>query len=393
MGLSSDQRWANFRRQMPVTAKWAYFDHAAVSPLPAPARDAIAKWLAEAAEDGGPAWGRWDRRLQDVRARAAGVVGATSEEIALVRSTSEGVSLVAEGYPWREGDNVVIPADEFPTNQYPWLNLASRKVETRRVPTENGRLDLNKLEAVCDKRTRIVALSWVGFLSGWRTDLRAAAEMAHRRGALLFVDAIQGLGAFPLDVRETQIDFFSADGHKWMLGPEGAGFFYIRREHLAKLRPIGIGWNSVVQQSNYTHIELQLKDTATRYEGGSPNCVGFIGLGASLDLLADTGIAAIGNRLLEITNLCCQRLESIGAKIVNPRENADHCSGIVTFELPGCDSLALRKHCYSRHVALAQRAGRLRISPHAYINDEDIERLVAVLEEGQKICPKPADKR
>ncbi len=386
MGLSAADRWTRFRGQMPVTAKWAYFDHAAVAPLTAGANEAIRKWLQEATEEGGPAWGRWDRRMQEVRATAAKMVWATPEEIALVRSTTEGVSLVAEGYPWREGDNVVIPTDEFPTNQYPWLNLGTRGVETRRVPTENGRLDLNRLEAACDERTRIVALSWVGFLSGWRTDLRAAAEMAHRRGALLMVDAIQGMGVFPLDVRDTQIDFFSADGHKWMLGPEGAGFFYIRREHLAKLRPIGVGWNSVVHQSDYTHIELQLKDTATRYEGGAPNCVGFIGLGASVDLLMETGIDAIGKRLWEITQLCCRRLEGIGAKIVSPRDAEANCSGIVTFEFPGSDSLALRKFAYTRHVALAHRAGRLRISPHAYLDDGDIDRLIGALDEGQKIC-------
>src|SRR5262249_54957334 len=152
-------------------------------------------------------------------------------------------------FPWKEGDNVVIPTDEFPTNQYPWMNLASRGVECRRVPMIDGRIDLNRLESACDDRTRIVSLSWVGFLSGWRADLAAAAAIAHSRGALLFADVIQGMGAFPLDVRATDIDFFAADGHKWMLGPEGAGFAYIRREHLTKLRPFGLSWNSVVHRS------------------------------------------------------------------------------------------------------------------------------------------------
>lgn len=388
MQLSTDHRWQDFRRQMPVTQKWAYFDHAAVAPITRAAREAIARWSAEAAEEGGPTWGRWDRRLQEVRAKAAAIVSATPEEIALVRSTTEGVTLVAEGYPWQAGDNVVIPTDEFPTNQYPWLNLASRGVETRRVPTVDGQLDLNRLEAACDQRTRIVALSWVGFLSGWRTDLKAAAELAHRRGALLFVDAIQGMGAFPLDVKQLQIDF-AADGHKWMLGPEGAGLFYIRREHLDRLRPIGVGWNSVVDQSNYTHIDLKLKNTAARYEGGAPNCVGFIGLGASLDLLAESGMAAIGERILEITNVCCERLKAIGAIITSPREKPENSSGIVTFEMPGCDSLALRKFGYSRHVAMAQRASKLRISPHCYTNDDDIDRLISALEEGRKVCAGP----
>ena len=386
MHLSTDQRWEEFRRQMPSTARWANFDHAAVAPLSAPARDAIAQWLTECTEEGGSAWPHWERRLKDARKKAAAMVGASEDEIGLVRSTTEGVTIAAEGFPWKQGDNVVLPDDEFPSNQYPWLNLQSRGVEVRRVPVDGGRLDLNRLEAACDARTRIVSLSWVGFLSGWRTDLNAAAEMAHRRGALLFVDSIQAMGAFPLDVRTTPIDFFAADGHKWMLGPEGAGLVYIRREHLAKLRPFNVGWNSVAHNLGFNHIEFKLKESAERYEGGSPNSVGFAGLGASLDLLMKVGIEAIGQRLIEITNVCCRRLQEIGAVIASVRDKPEHCSGIVSFEFPGHDSMALKRHLLTEHVATSQRAGKLRISPHAYVNDEDIQRLVDALSEGKQVC-------
>jgi cysteine desulfurase / selenocysteine lyase len=386
MTLSNDPRWLEFRRRMPIAGHWAFFDHAAVSPLPGPARDAIAAWLAEAAEQGGTAWGHWDRQVVKLRSSAAQLLGATTDEIALVRSTTDGVTLVAEGFPWQVGDNLVVPADEFPTNQYPWMNLASRGVETRRVPTEHGQLDLNRLESACDSRTRIVALSWVGFLSGWRTDLKAATEIAHRRGALLFVDAIQGLGAFPLDVRRTGIDFLAAGGQKWMLAPEGTGLFYVRRELLPKLRPLGIGAHSVTQGNDYTRIELSIKPTAARYEGGGPNMVGLIALGASLDLLIATGLPEIGQRILEIADDCCRRIEELGAKIITQRSDPDHNSGIVTFELPDCDPLAVRKYGYTRKVALAQRAGKLRISPHAYMNDEDIDRLIETLREAKQLC-------
>src|SRR5262249_14458667 len=159
-------------------------------------------------------------------------------------------------------------------------------------------------------------------------------------GALLFVDAIQAFGAFPLDVEQTGIDFLAAGGQKWMLGLEGTGVFYIRRQHLPLLRPVGIGSHSVVHDNDYTRIELRLKDTAARYEGGGPNSAGFIGLGASLDLLASVGIAEIGRRILEITDVCRQRLEAIGAEITSPWGAAEDRSGILTFELSGCDSLA-----------------------------------------------------
>src|SRR4051812_21644673 len=179
MALTNDPRWSAFRDQMPVARRWAYFDHAAVAPLTAAARDGISQWVQEAADVGTVAWPWWHARMNQVRESAATLVGASPTEIALTRSTTEGIGLVAEGYPWKPGDNVVIPDNEFPSNQYPWLNLWSRGVETRRISPDNGRLDLNRLESACDARTRIIALSWVGFLSGWRTDLKAAAEIAH----------------------------------------------------------------------------------------------------------------------------------------------------------------------------------------------------------------------
>jgi cysteine desulfurase / selenocysteine lyase len=386
MTLSSDPLWQNFRNQMPIAGHWAYFDHAAVSPMPAPARDAILQWLSEAVEQGGTAWGHWDRRAQNVRSHAAQLLNADVDEIALLVSTTAGVTVVAEGFPWRSGDNVVLPAEEFPANQYPWMNLADRGVEARRVPMDDGRLDLNRLETACDSRTRMVALSWVGYLSGFRTDLAAAAEMAHRRGALLFVDGIQAFGGFPLDVRKTNVDFFAAGGQKWMLGPEGTGLFYIRREHLPLLRPVGVGAHSVQQGNDYTHIKLSLKPTAARYEGGGANLAGIIALGASLGLLSGIGLEKVSQRILEITDLCCRRLEEIGAIMFSPRENADHKSGIVTFVLPGCDSLAIRKHGYTRKVAFAQRAGKLRISPHAYTSEQDIDLLMETLREANQLC-------
>jgi cysteine desulfurase / selenocysteine lyase len=313
-----------------------------------------------------------------LRGLGAQVLGGDRGEIAVIRNTTEGVSLVAEGFPWQEGDNVVVPAGEFPTNLYPWLNLASRGVETRVVPSENERLDLDRLDDACDDRTRIVAASWVGYATGWRNDPAALAEIVHRHGALLFLDAIQGLGVFPLDVGRTPVDFLAADGHKWLLGPEGAGLFYIRREHLDRLRPLGVGWNSVQHAGDFTKTEFALKQNASRYEGGSYNMGGIAALASSLELLLSFGIEQVAERLLDVTDRLCERLEETGATIVSCREG-DRRSGIVAFEPPGRDPQAVRRHCLDRGVVVNCRSGRLRVSPHAYTSDEEIDRLIAAL--------------
>lgn len=370
--------WESFRLQVPVAEKWAYFDHAAVSPLPGPTRDAIVAWAQNAAAEGDTVWPEWSRQVGQLRSLSAHLLGAELEEIALVRNTTEGITLVAEGYPWEPGDNVVIPADEFPSNQYPWLNLAERGVETRRIPVERGRLDLDRLLAACDRRTRIVAISWVSYSSGWRNDLDRLAGAVHDRGALLFVDAIQGLGVLPLDVRHTPIDFLAADGHKWLMGPEGAGVFFIRREHLERLRPLGVGWNSVVHAHDFSRIELSLKPSAERYEGGSQNMVGLIALRTSMELLSRLGASAISQRIFETTDLACERLGQIGAVIHSDRSPARK-SGIVVFDLPGHDLVSARQECLRSRVVLSFRGGLLRISPHAYNDESDIERLVEAL--------------
>jgi len=371
--------WSELRSEMPVARRWAYFDHAAVAPLSGPAQRAMAEWAEDFATNGDAFYPPWAARIEDTRRRAAALLGALPEEIALIPNTTSGINLVAEGFPWQPGDNVVIPENEFPANVYPWLHLAWRGVETRRVRAPAGRTPIELLADACDARTRIVSVSWVAYSSGWRHDLDQLADMVHRRGALLMVDGIQALGVFPLDVRRTPIDFLAADGHKWLLGPEGAGVFFVRREHLDRLRPTGVGWNSVVGSLDFSRIDLSLKPSAARYEGGSANVAGLAALGASLELLGRYPTEAIARRVVEVTDVACQRLEAIGAVVLSDRTQS-HRSGIVVFELPGRDPEAVRRRCLERRVVLSCRAGRLRISPHAYTDSSDLDRLMESLE-------------
>ena len=373
--------WSEFRERMPVTRKWIYLDHAAVSPLPGPTSQAISAFGKSAADEGDAVWPEWQARYEAVRRTSASLFNAKPQEIAFVPSTTFGIGVVAEGFPWQAGDNAVTFENEFPSNLYPWMNLASRGVETRRVPVVGGRPDLNRLAEACDERTRIVTVSWIGYSSGWRLDVAKLADLAHDAGALLFLDAIQGLGVFPMDVRKTGVDFFAADGHKWMMGPEGAGIFYCREEHLDTLRPVMIGWNSVQNRYDFGNVELTFRHEAARYEGGSPGHLGVHALGASLDLLAEFGLSssrsAVAERIVEVTNLFAMRLEEAGAEIVSPRA-AGHESGILVFNIPGLSPNEIRTRCFDEGIVLSCRGGGVRVSPHAYISEGDVERVVQV---------------
>ncbi|MCP4189622.1 MAG: aminotransferase class V-fold PLP-dependent enzyme [Planctomycetaceae bacterium] len=367
---------------MPICSNWAYFDHAAVAPLPLPTVEAIRSWCDQASQNGATGWPSWYRRAEQVRTLASQIINASPKEISLVPSTTAGINLVAEGFPWQEGDNVVTLDTEFPSNLYPWLNLAHRGVETRVVPTERGKVDLNRIAEHCDQRTRIISLSWIGYASGWRLDLAAAAKMAHDQNSLLFVDAIQGLGVFPIDVEKSQIDFLAADGHKWMLGPEGAGIFFTRSEHLDLLRPTGVGWHSVKNAFEFSHDQFELRSDAARYEGGSRNMPGFLGLAASLELLREQGLRSdaspLADRILAIAERASDLLAACGADVF-PRPPIDHQSGIVIFEVPEVEPMQVRRACLDDKIAVSCRGGGVRISPHAYNSDEEIDQLIATV--------------
>ena len=371
------------RAEMPVAERWAYLDHAAVAPVSGPAQRALERWIAEAAQDGDARWPDWRRRVEETRNHAAQLIGASNDEIALVTSTTHGINLVAEGIRWREGDNIVVLADEYPSNVYPWMNQQQHGVETRLVETDFGRLDLDKLREACDSRTRVVSASWVGFSTGYRQRWEAIGEIAHSCGAMFFLDAIQGLGVLPIDVADSPVDFLAADGHKWMLGPEGAGMAYLRKDRLEDLRPHGVGWGSVVGAHNFGVIDFRLKEDATRYEGGTANMAGLQALGASLAWFAEQDAGHRLASILQITDYLCERLASIDVDVLTHRaiepDGHDPCSGIVT-ALPRHESPeALRKRCLEANVVVSCRGGGLRMSLHAYNNEEDVDRLIEVL--------------
>lgn len=371
--------WSQVRSLFPVTQRWAFFDHAAVAPLSKPAQEALIEYACDLAEHGDVHYRRWTERVEQVRVLAARLLNAGSpQHIAFVKNTSEGIGLVAEGIRWKAGDNVVIPQEEYPANVYPWLNLAERGVEVRFVPTVNRRIRIEDIAARIDRRTRVLSVSWVEFSSGFRNDLTTLGKLCRDQGCLFFVDAIQGLGVFPLDVQETPIDFLAADGHKWLLGPEGAGILWIRPEVLQDLRPLGVGWNSVVNAEDFSTIDFRLKPHTGRYESGSLNIAGVHALGASIELLLKIGIENIAPRVLSLTDRLCQGLCKLGWDVYSSRQ-PEEASGIVSVEVRGSNVRDLVRRCRVHGIVVNQRAGRLRISPHCYNTEEELDRLIELL--------------
>jgi cysteine desulfurase/selenocysteine lyase len=373
--------WTALRNEFPVTRRWAFLDHAAVAPISGRAQQAIVDWAADMADNGDVHEARWVQRVEAVRRLAGQLLHADPLDIAFIKNTSEGIGIVAEGFPWRPGDNLITASEEYPANVYPWMNLAGRGVEVRSLATRDRRLWLDDLRTLIDQRTRLVSLSYVEFASGFRNDLDAIGTLCRERGVCFFVDAIQGLGILPLDVQRTPVDFLSSDGHKWLLGPEGAGIFYIRRELVDRLHPVGIGWNSVIGSRDFSRIDFRLKPHAGRWESGTLNVTGISALGASLELLLGIGIPAIAERILELTDYLCERAVRAGLEVYSSRRPADK-SAIVSLIVPGADVRALMRRCRQEQIVINERAGRIRVSPHCYNTFEEIDRLLALMPHG-----------
>jgi selenocysteine lyase/cysteine desulfurase len=369
--------WQALRDEFPVTRRWAFFDHAAVAPLSGRAQQAITAWAADMAENGDVHEQRWVQCVEEVRRLVGKLLNCDPLDVAFVKNTSEGIGIVAEGFPWRRGDNVVTAAEEYPANLYPWMNLAGRGVELRTVASRDNRIAIDDIRAALDSRTRLVSLSFVEFASGFRNDLGALGALCRERGIAFFVDAIQGLGVLPLDVQQTPIDFLSADGHKWLLGPEGAAVFYIRRDWVERLHPVGVGWNSVVGCREFSRIDFQLKPHAGRWESGSLNVGGLAALGASLQLLLGIGIPEVAARVLELTDYLCDKAARARLPIFSSRQAEDR-SGIVSLAIPG-DSRSLVRRCRDANVVVNHRAGRIRVSPHCYNTPAEIDHLIDLL--------------
>jgi cysteine desulfurase/selenocysteine lyase len=367
------------REQFPVTRRYAYLNHASVGALPDPVTGAMTRYLAERGESGSVALADWDADIERVRQACARLVGAHRDEIVFTGSISHGLNLVACGLDWKEGDNLICAETEFTANIYPWTNLQRRGVEVRFAPAHENRILVEDVASLMDIRTRLVAISFVEFQSGYRNDLDSLAALCRERGAYLCVDGIQGLGALQLSVAQTPVDFLAAHAAKWMLGPIGAGFLYVRRELLQALDPVMAGWRSVVDRDDYFKYDSPLCDCGERYEPGSPNFAGLLGMEAAIKFLLTAGMEEIENHILSLTDYLITGLQAKGCAIDTPISDRRERSGIVSFRHRAMDSTELCERLQAAGVIVSLRGGLIRVSPHFYNIEDELDQLLTVL--------------
>ena len=370
--------WEAIRAEFPITRNFNFQDHAAVAPLCRRSAEAAREFLREA-EENSYLGGKFHKHIDHVRQQAAHLINANADEVTFIKNTTEGLNFVANGLSWNTGDNIVTTNVEYPANIYPWQALQARGVQLNMVLEEEGRIPLEKLIAAINSRTRLVTISSVQFASGFRTDLATLGEYCTSKGVLLCVDAIQSLGAMPIDVNAMNIDFLAADGHKWLCGPEGCGIFYVRKELQGHLRPSCVGVFSMKKGTDFAHYNFDFFDDIRRYDGGAFNVVGIYALGGAIDLLLEVGIERITARVMALTTRLVDGVRDKGYRVFSSRQPTE-ASGIVSFMSDVHDHEEIRKHLRAEHrIVISVRNGRLRASPHVYNTEKEIDRLIDAL--------------
>jgi len=362
------------REEFPITKKKVFLNHAGVSPLPKPVSEALQVYL-----NSGALLEEYPFDLGDCRRLFAELVNAEQGEVALVPNTSTGLSVAANMFDYPSGSNVVTTDLEYPSVVYPWLRSQLKpKVVVRYVRNVKGELRLEDFEKAVDSRTVAIAVSHVEYTNGFRNNLKALADLAHEHGAYLVVDVCQSAGAMAIDVRRDDIDFLTTSCYKWLLGPPGAGFLYVRKDLVERFKPVFVGWASVKQDvfetiELWNNRELRLSETATRFETGEPSVLSYVGAEAALKFLLRIGTAEIEKRVLGLTGHLIERLKEEGYRVQTP-EVLENRSGIVNFVVE--DAAGKVKNLQEKGIVVSERMNGVRVSPHFYNTEEELERLI-----------------
>jgi len=373
-GAASQPLHERYRDDFPVTSQLTYLNHAAVAPLCRPAAEAMKQLADDALNYGSLHYDQWMAAYQGLRSAAARLINASSGEIAIVKNTSEGVATIALGLDWKSGDRIVVFQEEFPANYFPWLRLESKGVQISRLSIHDP---LDRIaEAI--RGARLLAISYVNYLSGYRVDLDTIGRLCREHNCFFFVDAIQGMGAFPIDVERSQIDALSADGHKWMLGPEGNGTLYVRKDRLDQIEPVEFGWTNAAGYADYASRDMTPRPDAGRYECGTLNTLGCFGQRAAIEFLLAIGVEHITASVERLADRIYRGVRAKGYEVLAER-TLETGSGIVSFRHPRVDAREIVTKLREARIAAAPRQGWIRTSPHFYIDPAEIDRMLEVL--------------
>lgn len=368
------------RALFPLAERLVYLNHAAVSPIPTTTLNAVEAQLHDVADSGTLNYRSWLSIKEGARQLLSQLLGAKPEQVAFMRNTSDSLSTVANGLKWRSGDNIVTFRHEFPSNIYPWLRLKKTLgVEVRMCEERNGRVDLEELCGLVDRKTRVIAISHVQFASGFRADLQRLGKVAREYDALLAADVIQSLGVIPVDVARELVDVAAGACHKWLLTPEGVGYLYLSDRAREHIEPTLVGWVSVPQAEDYENFDQPWNRGTLAWETGTgPNSL-IHGLKASLELLTKFDTAAMALYLEELTDYLCEKIDSENYEIVSSRTNGEKSQIVCIKHRHGLSAMSIYKSLVEKNIVTAPRGDRLRIAPHFYNNTDDIDRLLEAL--------------
>jgi cysteine desulfurase / selenocysteine lyase len=370
------------QHEFPVTRDKIFLAHGGDCPLPRRVAEAVAQYARDAAT-GDQEKFVYPKILSDGRHVASQLLHCKPEEIAFVGPTSLALSFIASGVRFRRGDNVLIYFDDYPSNVYPWMALAEQGVEVRLMNTRGlGVIRARDVTGQIDENTRLVALASCHFISGYRLDYSAIASFLRERNILFSVDAIQTVGAFPMNAG--QVDFLAADAHKWLLGPCGAGLLYVREAMQEKLAPPIYGWHNVRSPEFVAQEQIVLRSGASRYEAGTHNLLGLVGLLTGMQLILEIGVEAISAELLRKRAWLVPALQAKGYQVLNADAPVENCSGITSFFRPSDDLGAVHQKLLDANVITSLRTDRkgekyIRLSPHFYNTGEELRRVLDLL--------------
>lgn len=368
---------SSYRGEFPVTEKLVYINHAGVAPTSLRVRDAVMHWFGQHITRGILEEEGWEETAERCRSRFAHLIGASPDEIAFVRNTSHGLGLVAEGLAWKPGDRVAVATEiEYPSNVYVWQHLRDRGVEVDAIAAQDGIVTPEAVEAAVTPQTRLVAVSSTQYATGAVTDLQTIGDFCKDRGLLFCVDGIQTVGAMGIDVKAIGAHFLSADSHKWLLGVPGIGALYVSKEIVDEVRPVLVGWKSTTDGWNFDRAFFDLLSDTRKFEEGSMPYALIAGFDAAIELLEEVGIPTVQDQISSLIEHLVRGLETFGAELSPPKQHRHH---IVTFTIPNANTDELLNDLSELGIVLSKRRGRLRISPHFYNTEEEMDRVVTAV--------------